>query len=166
MRRLILMRHAKSDWSEPDLRDHDRPLNRRGRLAAKAIGGWLKRHKYLPEHALVSSSRRTQETWYRVVKSTGAAPTTYVPELYAATHDEMLAVLRAAPDVGCVLMLGHEPGIRLFAGRLLGDPPTDSDFDKFPSGTTVVIDLDIAAWSDAEWGNGQLVDFVVPRRLE
>src|SRR5690606_36132337 len=137
MRRLILMRHAKSDWSEPGLRDHDRPLNRRGRRAAKAIGGWLKRRKYRPEHALVSSSRRTQETWSHLVKTTGAAPATYVPALYAATDEAILAALRAAPDVGCVRVLGHEPGIRLFAGRLLGDPPKDPDFDKFPTGTTV-----------------------------
>ena len=166
MRRLILMRHAKSDWSEPELRDHDRPLNRRGRRAATAIGAWLKQAGYQPGHALVSSTRRTQETWSRMVKVMGAAPTTYVPELYAATDDAMLAVLRGAPDVDCVLMLGHQPGISDFARQLLAEGPADPEFEKYPTGATTIIDFDLAAWSDVVRGSGRIVEFLVPRSLE
>jgi phosphohistidine phosphatase len=73
MRRLILMRHAKSSWADPGQRDLDRPLNKRGRHAAGALGAWLKRRGYAPGHALVSTARRAQETWAGVVAATGAA---------------------------------------------------------------------------------------------
>jgi phosphohistidine phosphatase len=60
--RLILSRHAKSGWDDPDLSDHDRPLNARGRGDAPKVGAWLRAKGYLPDAALVSSARRTQET--------------------------------------------------------------------------------------------------------
>ena len=166
MRRLILMRHGKSSWSDPGLRDHDRPLSKRGKRGAAAIAGWLKAKGYLPDHALVSNARRTQETWAGVVKVTGPAPTAYVPELYGAGEDAVLEVLRAAPDVETLLVLGHQPGIGACAARLLASPPGDADFAKYPTAATAVIDFDLDAWSEAGWGRGKLADFVVPRALE
>lgn len=166
MKRLILMRHAKSSWDDPGQRDLDRPLNKRGRKAATMVGGWLKAKGYLPELALVSSARRTQETWAGVVAVTGAAPTTYLPELYHAAPEAMLAALRAAPDAATVLMLGHQPGTGAFAARLLATPPADESFENFPTAATAVIGFDIDGWQAAGWGAGRLVDFVVPRALE
>ncbi|HRO11018.1 histidine phosphatase family protein [Amaricoccus sp.] len=166
MRRLILMRHAKSNWSDPAQRDLDRPLNKRGRRAAGLLGGWLKEKGYLPEQALVSSARRAQETWAGVVAVAGAAPTSYVPEIYHAAPETLLAVLRAAPDVASVLMLGHQPGIGAFLRRLLDAAPDDPAFERFPTGATAVIDFDVPGWPAVGWGKGRLVDFVVPRGLE
>jgi phosphohistidine phosphatase len=166
MRRLILMRHAKSSWADPSQRDLDRPLNKRGRRSAGLIGGWMKRKGYRPDRALVSSARRSQETWSGIVAEAGSAETSYVPELYHASPDTMLAVLTHAGDAGCVLMLGHQPGIGAAATRLLANPPPDPDFAKYPTGATAVIDFDVADWSGAGWGQGRLVDFVVPRTLE
>jgi phosphohistidine phosphatase len=166
MRRLILMRHAKSNWAEPGQRDHDRPLNKRGKRGAAAIGAWLKAKGHLPGHALVSNARRTQETWAGVVKVIGPAPTAYVPELYGAGEEAILVVLRAAPDVETLLVLGHQPGIGACAARLLAGPSADADFAKFPTGATAVIDFEVEDWKDAGWGGGALADFVVPRSLE
>jgi phosphohistidine phosphatase len=166
MRRLILMRHAKSSWADPGQRDLDRPLNKRGRKAAGLLGAWLKRERYRPDHALVSSARRAQETWAGVVAAAGAAGTTYLPELYHASPDSMLALLRQAPDLPTLLMLGHQPGIGAFAARLQADPPADAEFARYPTGATAVIDLDAAAWSDVGWQGGRLAAFVVPRGLE
>ncbi len=166
MRRLILMRHAKSSWADPGQRDLDRPLNKRGRKAAALVGGWLKAGGYLPEQALVSAARRAQETWAGVVTVVKPAPTTYVPELYHAAPEAMLAVLQAAPDVGTVLLLGHQPGIGSFARRLLVAPPEDEGLAKFPTAAVAVIDFDADDWGSVGWGAGRLVDFVVPRALE
>jgi phosphohistidine phosphatase len=166
MRRLILMRHAKSSWADPTQRDLDRPLNKRGRRSAKLIGTWLKAKGYLPGAALVSTARRTQETWSGVVGTAGAAATTYVPELYQAGPEAMLAALRQAPDIAAVLMLGHQPGIGEFARRLLAEPPDDADFAKFPTAAVAVIDFDADAWPAVAWGRGRLADFVTPRVLE
>jgi phosphohistidine phosphatase len=166
MRRLILMRHAKSSWADPGQRDLDRPLNKRGRRSAALVGAWLKRGGYRPDAALVSSARRTQETWAGVVAKAGAAATRYLPELYHAGPEAMLEALQRAPDVGCVLMLGHQPGIGGFARRLLADPPDDPAFEKYPTGAVAVIDFEVAGWPEAGWERGRLVDFVVPRALE
>ena len=166
MRRLILMRHAKSSWADPGQRDLDRPLNKRGRRAAGLIGGWMKRKGYHPDLALVSSARRTQETWSEIVAESGPAETNYVPELYHAGPDIMLAVLHRAGEAACVLMLGHQPGIGAFAGRLLPDPPPGAEFAKYPTGATAVLDFDVPDWSAVVWSRGRLVDFVVPRALE
>lgn len=166
MRRLILMRHAKSSWSDPGQRDLDRPLNKRGRRGAAAIGGWLHRNGYRPDLALVSSARRAQETWAGVVAEAGPAETTYVPELYHAGPEAMLEVLQRAGEAACVLILGHQPGIGAFAGRLLATPPDDPDFAKYPTGATAVIGFERPDWPAVGWGDGRLEDFVVPRSLE
>jgi phosphohistidine phosphatase len=166
MRRLILMRHAKSSAADSGQRDIDRPLNKRGRQSAGLIGGWLAAKGYEPEQALVSTARRTQETWGGVVARRGPAPTSYLPELYAAGSEAMMQVLRSAPDVGCLLIVGHNPGTGTLAQRLLADAPDDTVFAKFPTGATAVIDFDVASWADVGWETGRLVDFVVPRALE
>ena len=89
-----------------------------------------------------------------------------MPEIYHAAPETLLAVLRAAPDVERVLLLGHQPGIGGFARRLLADPPGDADFAKFPTGATAVIDFDVGGWAEVGWESGRLADFTVPRRLE
>lgn len=168
MRRLILMRHAKSSWSDTTQRDLDRPLNKRGRRSAALVGDWLKSHHYRPGAALVSSARRAQQTWDGIVSAAGPAPTRYVPEIYHAGPDTLLDVLRQAP-VGerTVLMLGHQPGIGTFARRLLREPPRDdSGFEKFPTAATAVIDFDAEDWRAVGWETGRLEAFVVPRTLE
>lgn len=166
MRRLILMRHAKSSWADPSQRDLDRPLNKRGRRSAALVGAWMKRKRLRPGLALVSSARRTQETWSGIVAEAGTAETSYLPELYHAGPETMLAVLRRAANVDCVLLLGHQPGIGAFAERLLAEPPGDAEFAKYPTGAVAVIDFARERWDDVGWGDGRLVEFVVPRALE
>lgn len=166
MRRLIVMRHAKSSWADAGQRDLDRPLNKRGRRAAGLLGRWLEDKGLVPDQALVSSARRTQETWAGIVAVVGPRETRYLPELYHAGPDMMLEIVQRAPDVACLLVLGHQPGIAAFAGRLLSGPPADPAFAKYPTGATTVIDLDIPGWTAAAWGTGRLVDFVAPRALD
>jgi phosphohistidine phosphatase len=165
MRRLILMRHAKSSRSDPTERDLDRPLTKRGRRASAQIGRWLAENGYAPDRALVSNARRAQETWNGVVETAGAAATRYLPDLYNATPDTLLAVLRAVPGAPALLMLGHQPGIGEFARRLLAEPPATAEFEKFPTAATAIIDFEIDDWAATEWGTGRLVDFAVPRAL-
>ena len=165
MRRLILMRHAKSSWADPGQRDLDRPRLFSGRRSAALVGAWLARKGYRPQHGLVSIARRTQETWAAVVAVVGGAETTYLPEIYHAAPETLLGVLRAATGAR-VLMLGHQPGIGVFAGRLLASPPADADFENYPTAATAVVDFDVADWAAVAWGSGRLVDFTVPRRLE
>ncbi|SEP15442.1 phosphohistidine phosphatase [Salinihabitans flavidus] len=159
-RRLILLRHAKSSWktSGPD---HDRPLNARGRKSADAIGNWLRMAGHLPDQILCSTSRRTVETCTRLGLDV-------VPELrgelFHAEPEEMLACLKQA-EGRCVMMIGHNPGIGAFAGRLVTSPPAHDRFDDYPTGATAVIGFDLSSWNRVAVGTGHIVVFTVPRDL-
>lgn len=162
-RRLILTRHAKSSWDDPAMRDHDRPLNLRGRRAALELGEWLHSRGYEPDEVLCSTAERTRETWARAA----AAPlevtprVTYVEALYHAAPGTMLEVLRGAGG-DCVMMIGHNPGIAEFAALLPARPPAHPDFRRYPTAATLVVDFQIADWREARPGTGSVLDFFVP----
>ena len=165
MKRLILMRHAKSDWSSGATSDHDRPLNARGRRSAAALGEFLRENDFLPDQVLCSSAERTGETLLRL-KLPESAKVTFTRNLYLASHHDILTALRRATG-HCVLMMGHNPGIGIAASEILTAPPTSSPgFDKYPTGATLVADFDIDDWGQADWGTANARHFVVPRDLE
>jgi phosphohistidine phosphatase len=119
----------------------------------------------VPEAALVSSAARTRETWDRLGPAFAGARVAIRPDLYHASPEAMLRALRSAPDVATVLVLGHQPGIGAFAGRLLAAPPGDPDFDRYPTAATSVIELEAADWGEVDWGRGRLAAFTIPARL-
>lgn len=164
MKRLILMRHAKSDWSGGPSSDHNRPLNRRGRRAAAALGQWLVEHGLLPDEVLSSSSMRTRETCARL-NLPEDTPTRFLRELYLADPEVILSTLKEAQG-SCVLMIGHNPGIGMMAEMVLDRVPEHPQFMRYPTGATLVADVEVAAWTDMRWGLGTLRHFIVPRELE
>lgn len=163
-RRLILTRHAKSDWDEPTLPDHDRPLNARGRRSARALGDWLASRGYDPEEVLCSSARRTLETWDRVADAVFETRPAFrsEPDLYHASPDTMLRILRTA-SAPTVMMIGHNPGIAEFAAQLPARAPMDPQFRRYPTAATLVVDFQIDSWAEVRPGEGSVLDFV---RLE
>lgn len=120
MRYLLLLRHGKSAWDNPDLADHNRPLAPRGRKAAKMIGRFLAGKKLLPDLILTSTALRAQQTAEQVALS--LPPTTSLralKSLYPGAPSRMAAVLARVPaETRTVLMIGHEPGLPNFARRL------------------------------------------------
>lgn len=160
-KRLILMRHAKSDWSH-NLDDHERPLNKRGRQSAYSLKSWLGLNDYHPDQVLCSSAERTQETLFRL--DLGVKATTFLREMYLADAATLLAVLKKASG-DCVLMVAHNPGIAWFASQMVASPPAHDRFSDYPTGATTVIDFDVDDWEDVTPGSGTAVDFVVPREL-
>jgi len=166
MKRLILIRHAKSSWSEPGLSDRDRPLNARGRTAAEKIGRWLADNGHAPGQVLSSPARRCRETWERIAAQLNAPPEPeLIDRLYLADPDEMLATLKAAAE-GSVVMLGHMPGIGEFARALRRDPPPRHDiFRKYPTGGMLILDFAADSWESILPGTGRLVAWITPRTL-
>ncbi len=164
--RLILTRHAKSSWSHPGLGDHERPLNARGRESAGAIGRWLKDKGYVPELVLSSDSARTRETWALVETALGSgAEEEWLSVLYHAGTQTMLDVLQGAGQTGCVMMLGHNPGIGGFAEMIVRRAPEHIRFFDYPTAATTVMEFDVEEWGDVDWGMGEVQDFVIPREL-
>lgn len=163
--RLILIRHAKSDWNDQRTADHARPLNGRGRRDAPAIGRWLAMRGALPDQVLCSDARRTLETWSRIAGVLPDPPAvTPVAALYHAPAATMLAVLRSASGT-CVAMIGHNPGIGDFAGRIVAHPPDHARFADYPTAATAVIGFDATDWRDIVPGTGRVAAFVTPHDL-
>lgn len=165
MRRLILTRHAKSAWDDPLTPDHDRPLNDRGKAAAADLGQWLASRGYVPDEVLCSDALRTRKTYSGIAPALPGSPELILkPALYHAGPDVMLAVLRHATG-NSVMMIGHNPGIAEFAGRIVTVAPKNPDFARYPTGATLVADFAVETWEEVGFGIGAAVDFIVPREL-
>lgn len=167
MKRLYLLRHAKSSWDDPSLDDHDRPLARRGRRAAELIAEHLQRERIAPSLVLCSSALRTRETLERVLPELDPASVRVERRLYGASAEELLARLREVPGgVGSVMLVGHQPAIQELALRLAGE---GSELDrvrrKFPPAAlaTLVVSGD---WSGLDWGAAELAAYVRPKELK
>lgn len=163
MKRLILMRHAKSDWSGGPSNDHDRPLNPRGQKSAAALGDWLRDNGLLPDQVLCSTAARTQET-LDLLALTQDTEVQFCRPLYLASADVILKTLKTATG-DTVLMLGHNPGIAMMAQDICAGAPDHRQFMTYPTGATLVADFDIADWSGADWGKANARHYVVPREL-
>ncbi|TKA98517.1 histidine phosphatase family protein [Cereibacter changlensis] len=164
-KRLILIRHAKSAWDDPLVPDHERPLNPRGIAAASDLGQWLASRGYVPEEVLCSDALRTQQTWTGIAAALPGAPAPVLkPALYHAGPDVMLAVLRHA-TAKTVCILGHNPGIAEFAHRLVKHAPLNTEFQRYPTGATLVADFGELDWAEVGYGQAEPADFIVPREL-
>jgi len=169
MKTLLLLRHAKSAW--PDgVEDHDRPLAERGRRDAPRMGAYMAGAGLEPDVALVSSARRTQETWALVAPAFGrACPSQTVASIYEAEPAAILAAIHAAPQgSGTLLVIGHNPGLEDLAALLAPEGDADTVVrlrSKYPTAGLAVIRFDIERWADVAPGAGWLTAFVTPKTL-
>ena len=171
MKTLLLLRHAKSAWSDPRLDDHERPLNGRGERAAKAMADHIARQGPRPELILCSTAMRTRQTLEPLLKRlpAPAPPISLEDGLYLASEQILLARLQAVPDaVFTVLLIGHNDGIGQLAADLAGSGPSEALAtlrEKYPTGALTVLRLPDGPWSDLKPGSAKLLDFVRPRDL-
>lgn len=169
MRRLMLLRHAKSDW--PDgVADPERPLAPRGRTAAPRMGAYIAREELIADRVLVSPARRARETWKLV--SAELPPIRVVasePRVYDASAARLLAVVREQPrEAHSLMVVGHNPGLEELAEMLVASgsaPHLASMAEKFPTAALAVIDLPVDDWSATVPGSGRLDRFVTPKDL-
>ncbi len=163
--RLILIRHAKSSWSDPFADDHARVLNKRGRDSAEAIGKWLAEQGYLPDVVLCSDAARTQETAELILPQLDPAPRFRLSaRLYHAAPDTILNLLRKE-NAPTIAIIGHNPGIGMLANALVQAPPAHHRFSDYPTCASTVIDFDMDAWDKVKPQTGHCQAFVVPRDL-
>jgi len=164
-RRLILLRHAKSDW--PDVPDQERPLAKRGRRDAPVVGRWLRGHGYLPDTVICSVARRTTQTWKLVAPELGGTPSvTFEPRAYAASALTLLYLVRELPGTcRAALLIGHNPGIEELAAHLAEAPAATGaprrPGPRFPTAAVAVLEFD-GDWPDLAPGHARLLAFATP----
>ncbi|MFF1641604.1 SixA phosphatase family protein [Streptomyces sp. NPDC058246] len=167
LRRLVVLRHAKSAWPE-GVSDHERPLAPRGRRDAPAAGRALAEADCLPDLALCSTAVRARQTWELAAEQWGTPPPVRLDErLYAADVPELLAAVREAPDqVGTLLLIGHNPGLEELVLDLAGDgldDALDHVRTKFPTSAVAVLAWHGSSWRELAPGTALLTDVAVPR---
>jgi phosphohistidine phosphatase len=168
VRRLHLLRHAKSAWDDPSLDDHDRPLAPRGHRAAASLRAWLDRGEVLPELVLCSTAARATQTLEPLLPALGSPPVLFDEELYHASGTTLAARVRHLPEPAAgVLLVGHNPGLQHLA-LLLSEPSETRDrvAAKLPTGALVTLELDLPGWSELREGAARIVRLVLPRELE
>ena len=164
-RRLILLRHAKSDW--PDVPDQERPLAKRGRRDAPVVGRWLRGHGYLPDTVICSVARRTRQTWKLVAPELGGSPSvTFEPRAYAASALTLLYLVRELPGTcRAALLIGHNPGIEELAAHLAEAPAAAGaprpPGPRFPTAAVAVLEFG-GDWPDLAPGHARLLAFATP----
>lgn len=172
MKRLTLLRHAKSDWNDPVPRDFDRPLNRRGEKAARLMGEYAAKRAMRFDLLVASPAVRVVQTLDMFFDGYGAAlDARWDRRIYLASAPTLFDVVRDLPDsVDAVLMAGHNPG---FEELILDLVPEDADNKlredvevKFPTASLAVLDLPIDRWADARANIATLASFTRPRDLD
>jgi phosphohistidine phosphatase len=159
---LIVMRHAKSDWSDAGLSDHDRVLNERGKRDAPRMARWLAEVALVPDLILCSTAQRTQETADLMKQQWSPTPTiSLTAGLYLATHEQILRTIRSD---GCgaerLMVLAHNPGVTEFVSRLSRQPI------DMPTAAIAVFELPLDDWSElSETGSAKLVHYMRPKAL-
>ena len=123
LRELLIIRHAKSDWSDETLEDIDRPLSDKGKKQACKMGHWLAEHDLIPQCILVSPARRAQQTLTRLTRHWDATPEIEtIDALYTADLDTLIHIINQVPDaIRRVAVLGHNPGLETLLAWLTGD---------------------------------------------
>ena len=170
MRRLILFRHAKSDWSDEGRDDHDRPLAERGRRAAGPMGAWLAGRGFRPDLVLCSTARRARATWELARGAFSPSPkATYDADIYHASPGALLGVVQGAPSaIQTLMIVGHNPGLEQFVEMLAskGDPEARRALSvKFPTAAIAVLDFPFDDWASVTAGSGRLDRFATPKSL-
>lgn len=168
MKRLGLLRHAKSDWDDVALRDFDRGLSERGRRGAALIGAHIAAQPVAWEFALASPAERVRRT----LEASGLGLEVRFDErAYLADAAMLIELLKEHGGTAeALLLVGHNPGLQELVFRLVDPARENGLFDKaaekFPTAAFALLELDIEDWADISPGCGSLVEFARPRDLD
>src|SRR5262249_31800216 len=161
MRRLMLLRHAKSDRSDPGARDHDRVLNARGREAAPRIGAYMASHGLIPDLVICSTAMRARQTW-ELAATAFAEPPALVHDarIYENNPRILLDLITETKlTVHVLLLVGHNPSFEVLAELLTASGHGDARQrlrEKFPTAALAVIDFPIDTWPRVHPHSGRL----------
>ena len=159
MKKLYILRHAKSSWDQPGLADFDRPLNQRGLITAPFMGELIARKEYLPDLIISSPAKRARQTAILVKESAGAgADIRYDEKIYEASPQALRQiVLELNDEIESVMVVGHNPGMEGFIRYLTGS------LEAMPTAALAYLTLNIEKWNELTAGSGILQEVVRPK---
>jgi phosphohistidine phosphatase len=171
MKTLTLLRHAKSSWDDPSARDFDRPLNRRGRKAARAMGKAMREQGIAFDQIVASPAARVVGTLEDLAEGYGGPiDPVFDQRVYLATAATLLKLVQGANDTAeRLLVVGHNPGMEALALMLTRDDDNGlrgKMLTKYPTAALAEIALPVDRWRDVDLGKGQLARFIRPRDLD
>lgn len=171
MRQLAILRHAKSDWGNPGLTDFDRPLNKRGRKAAKKIGEELKNRGLSFDQIVSSPATRAKETVERFAVGYESVPAVrYEPQLYMCSTGTLIGVINSLPDdAATVMIVGHNPGFHDIVLRMTrpdGNGMREKVGANYPTGAFALIEFPVDSWADVGPASGEIRQVIFPRELK
>lgn len=171
MKRLTLLRHAKSSWDDPGLDDFNRPLNARGWKAARRMGRELKHRGMRFDFVLASTAARVRETIDGLQeKFDFDAPIRFEPQIYGASAGALLSLVQALPEsTRAPLLVGHNPGLEQLLALLARDDDGrlhQRVAGKYPTGALAVVELPAHDWTKVEPGSGRIVELILPKELD
>lgn len=163
MKTVLFMRHAKSSWDNPGLADHDRPLSKRGVLAAKKMGEFINDSEVQPDVIISSTSKRTRETVkYFLQTNSFSGDIYYTRHLYHGGQEEMIdAIKEFAADAACVMVLGHNPGMEDAVEDFTGE------YERMPTAAIAQIKFSITEWKQlSDSVLGELIAVWRPKEID
>lgn len=159
MKKLMLIRHAKSDWSHAGLSDYDRPLNERGKRNAPEMALRLKARKLVPEHLLSSGAERAKSTARIFAEHLAVDDIEFDERIYRAAEYDLLNVVNDLPDTySFVAIFGHNPTITELTNHLTG-----GDIVNMPTCGLALIDIPLDSWAEVSAGTGNLAVYDYPK---
>lgn len=171
MKRLTILRHAKSSWKDRELDDFDRPLNGRGQKAARRMGREMTERGMRFDSVLASPAVRIRETIDGVKeKHDLSAPIRFEPRIYEARVSELLELVGTLPnEASSALLVCHNTSAERLVLKLAKADDRglrNRVEEKFPTAALAAIELPVESWSDVEPDSGALVELIYPADLE
>ncbi|MDB4655597.1 histidine phosphatase family protein [Flavobacteriales bacterium] len=163
MKTLVIIRHGKSSWKHPELKDYHRPLKQRGVNSAFSVASELVKHNIQPDLFLSSPAVRALDTAI-IVATNMAFPLDRIAtenSIYEASVSDLLKALSVIPDENeTVLFFGHNPGFTGLVNQL-----QEEQLSNLPTCGTMAIELPISSWSDINSASGKQLFKLIPREL-
>lgn len=171
MKKLSLLRHAKSDWQDPAMRDFDRPLNDKGKRVSRAMGHWAASQKLRFDHIIASPAVRVNETLNEFIIGYGKRYNIeWERKIYLASSATILDVVRDTSDEhDHILVVGHNPGLEDIIFDLVpddGSPHRDMVEKKYPTGAYAGLSIDVQHWADISKSPARFDIFMPPREVD
>jgi phosphohistidine phosphatase len=162
LKQLVLMRHAKSDWSVPGQKDFDRELNSRGHRDAPRMGARIKSEKlFLPQLVVCSPAERAKMTAQYVCEQIGYEFDSIVfdQDVYEASIRTLLRIVNELEDaVDRVMLFGHNPGFSYFSEFL-----TKKEVGEMPTASAICISFEVDSWAMVSEGTGIQSWYLYPK---